>query len=200
MWACPLYTWTVCPLTTAPWGVDYNVHPFNKYQFRSALTLLFYLILCCAAVTQSLLLTFLSFVLSCISACLSLLLLDFSILWILIPPQCLRSPLAFSKTLSLFLCVSTLFVSRWFPLFHSLDVSFGFLILLTQPVLISPYLSFCSVSCPLFHTLTHIVKLFSCGLPADQSWHISHLSCKVTELLDSSQLSGWPISARTHTF
>lgn len=97
--------------STATWGVgrgtlDYHVHPFNNYQFKSTLTLLFYQVLFCAAVTQSLLLTFLSFVLSCISACLFLLLLDFSTLWILIPPQCLRSPPAFSKTLSLFLSVS----------------------------------------------------------------------------------------------
>lgn len=74
----PCHTQTACHLTSSSAGtqvpeksaLDYHVHFFNKYQFKSTLTPLCYLLLCSAAVTQSLSLLFLSFVLSCFSACL----------------------------------------------------------------------------------------------------------------------------------
>lgn len=66
-------------------ALDYHVRFFNKYQFKSTLTPLCYLLLCSAAVTQSLWLLFHSFVL--------LLLLSLSSpLWIPIPPRCRGSP------------------------------------------------------------------------------------------------------------
>lgn len=200
MWARPLCTWTVCHLTTAPWGVDYNVHPFNKYQFGSALHFSFTSF---SAALLSRNLSCLHFFLLFSPASQRVSLYCFWIFpsfefWFLPSACALLSP--FLK-LFLFFCVSLLCLCLTdslssIPLMF-LSVSWFF----SHKRFWSHYTSlFRSVSCPLFHTLTHIVKLFSSGLPADQSWHVSHLSCKVTELLDSSQLSGWPISALTHTF
>lgn len=123
--------------------------------------------------------------------------------WFL-PSVCALLP-PFPRLLPFFgLCLYTfLCVSHWCSLSSfSLDVSFCFLILLTQSStgfdLTIPFCS--SVFLSLSHTHIFSNCLFPSGLPADQSWHVSQLSCRVTELLDSSQLSGWPISAQIHTF
>lgn len=175
--------------------------PSTDINSNLLLHFFFYPLVFCAAVMQSLPLTFLPFVLSCISACLSLLLEEFSFLWILIPPQCLRSPPAFSKTLfSPFLSVSLPpFVRLADALLLSLDVSFGFLIRLTQSS--AGFDLTIPLSLSLSLSPSHTLRLsLSSWVACRSELACLSVSCRVTELLDSFQLSGWPISAQIHTF
>lgn len=132
----------------------------------------------------------------------------FSSLWILIPPQCVHSPPASFPSSVCFSASSRVSLMLFFSfalMFLLTNSSSGFD--LTIPLLSTLFL-FISISpsCPLppRHALTDTHTFSNClspsGLQADKSWHVSQLSCRVTELLDSSQLSGWPISAVTHTF